>query len=84
MVPLMAFEVDASLVMTIVIQLCSVAVVAGVGWSRLNQLDKEVQEVRTELKEYRVIREDLAVIKNQLVELNRVVHHLIRAEREEE
>ena len=80
----MAFEVDASLVMTIVIQLCSVAVVAGVGWSRLNQLDKEVQEVRTELKEYRVIREDLAVIKNQLVELNRVVHHLIRAEREEE
>lgn len=76
MVPLAVFEVDPALIFTIVIQLCSVAVVAGVGWSRLNQLDKEVQEVRTELKEYRIIREDLAVIKSQLLELNRVVHNL--------
>jgi 5-bromo-4-chloroindolyl phosphate hydrolysis protein len=74
MVPFVAsFEVDASLIMTVIIQLCSVAVVGGIGWARINQLDKEMVEVRTELREARIIREDLAVIKQQIIELNRLL-----------
>ena len=61
-----AIEADWSLIFTILTQIISWAFVAGIGWTKLRTLEKDILRLETEVVEYRTMHEDLAVVKNQL------------------
>lgn len=80
-----AHTVDWGLVVTLVTQVVSCAFIAGIGWTRLNTLEKDISRLETEFIDYRLMRQDLAVVKTQLQSIQACLNHMAdRMDKEEE
>ena len=68
---------DLHFVTTIVIQVVSIAYVAGVSWQRIGHLEKDILRLEQEVIAYRLIREDLAAVKAQLTNLQETMIRIL-------
>jgi hypothetical protein len=50
--------------------LLSVAAIAGMGWQSLKQLRRDFERLEGEVRDFRELKADIAVIKNQLFVLS--------------
>jgi type II secretory pathway component PulJ len=61
---------DWSLDLNTLITLLSVASIAGMGWQSLKQLRRDFERLEGEVRDFRELKADIAVIKNQLFVLS--------------
>ena len=81
----MVASVDWGLIFTILTQIISWAFVAGIGWTKLKNLEKEIEKLEEEVVAYRAMREDLAAVKAHLNNIQSCLNRLAdQLERERE
>lgn len=52
------------------IQIASVVFVGGMGWMKIQTLERDLQELKKEVVDFRELKSDLAVIKTQLASIS--------------
>lgn len=60
---------DMSFIFTVLVQIVSISVIAGIGWTRLAHMERDMLRIEREVADFRSIREDLAVVKSTLSSL---------------
>lgn len=59
-----------------VLQLIVVIFLTGAGWMKISVLERDHQELKEEVRDFRGLREDMAVVKTQLAAINECLHKL--------
>lgn len=62
--------------LNILLQLLSIASIAGMGWMKLVSLDQNIARLEKEVIDFRDLKADIAVVKNQLIQINTLIHEL--------
>jgi hypothetical protein len=53
------------------IQIATLVFIGGMGWMRIKILERDLQELKKEVVDFRELKSDLAVIKTQLETINK-------------
>jgi hypothetical protein len=53
------------------IQIATLVFIGGMGWMRIKILERDLQELKKEVVDFRELKSDLAVIKTQLEAINK-------------
>lgn len=56
----------------------AIAYTAGVASTRLTAVEKDLEKMEQEVRDFRALKEDLAVVKSQLVSINELLHRAIQ------
>lgn len=73
---------DWGLLLHIVSTLVVVAISWGILSTRVNHLEKLVEELRTEVKDFRKLNEDIAVVKNDIHSIREMMSLLMKKDKE--
>lgn len=66
--------------LNILLQLLSIASIAGMGWMKLVSLDQNIARLEKEVIDFRDLKADIAVVKQQLIQINTLIHELATQE----
>lgn len=64
---------DWSLDINTLVQLFSLAAIAGMGWMKLQVIERDHLELKSEIRDFRGLRSDIAVIQAQLSNIEKIV-----------
>ena len=68
----------------IIIQILSLAAIAGMGWQKLQQIEKDVARLEKEIFDFRDLRSDLMVIKTHVFNLASKIDTMIGSKHKED
>lgn len=64
----------------VILQILSITAMAGMGWQKLKEIERDVERLEHEIIDYRELKTDLMVIKTQLVNMAEKLDAVIRSD----
>jgi|CXWL01.1.fsa_nt_gi hypothetical protein len=67
---------DYDILVNLGVQFVTLGTFGGIIWTRLSQLEKADEELKLEVRDFREMKQELAVIKSQLVSISACLNRL--------
>jgi hypothetical protein len=70
---------EYDLILSILVQVATLGVFGGIIWTKITQLEKADEDLKDEVRDFRELRQDLAVVKSQLTSISVCISRLAEA-----